>query len=225
MIIYEIKNRINNKIYVGKHSKCNTNKEFQQTNYWGSGTYIKRAIKRYGIENFEKSVIVENIINEDELDKYERLYIEKKNSKVPNGYNLTDGGEGLLNPSEKTRKLLSEHQIGEKNHRFGKSPSQQQRDKVSQTLINTLQSKEQREKMAERMKGEKNSMFGKTGENSPHFGIVKSKEHKRKLSETHKGKNNGMYGKTFYEVWIEKYGKEIADEKWEKWMKTRQRVN
>jgi hypothetical protein len=223
MIIYEIKNKINNKPYIGKHSKCNNDKEFQQTKYWGSGTYIKRAIKKYGIENFERKVVVENINSEKELDDSERLWIKNKNSKYPNGYNLTDGGEGLLNPSEETRKLLSKHQLGKKNHRFGKSPSQQQRNRVSQTLIKTLQSEEKRKQMSDLQRGEKNSNFGKTGENSPHYGTPKSKEHKRKLSETHKGNKNGMYKKTFYEIWVEKYGEIIADEKWKNWLSTRRK--
>jgi len=34
-----------------------------------------------------------------------------------------------------------------------------------------------------------------------------------------------MYGKTFYGIWIEKYGQEVADEKWKNWMKTRKRNN
>jgi len=28
------------------------------------------------------------------------------------------------------------------------------------------------------------------------------------------GKNNPMYGKSVYDIWLKKYGKDIADEKW-----------
>jgi hypothetical protein len=54
-------------------------------------------------------------------------------------------------------------------------------------------SKESREKMSSSRKGKKFS-----------------EEHKKSLS-----KNNGMKGRSIYDVWLEKYGKEEADRKWE----------
>jgi len=38
----------------------------------------------------------------------------------------------------------------------------------------------------------------------------------KKITQT-SGEGNGMYGKTPYEIWLEKYGKEIADKKLEEW--------
>ena len=37
------------------------------------------------------------------------------------------------------------------------------------------------------------------------------------------GEKNPMYGKTFYDVWVEKYGKEIADKKKEEWLKNKRK--
>jgi hypothetical protein len=42
--IYKITNLINNKIYIGKHSSKNMNKD----NYIGSGYLLLKAIKKYG---------------------------------------------------------------------------------------------------------------------------------------------------------------------------------
>lgn len=39
----------------------------------------------------------------------------------------------------------------------------------------------------------------------------------RSLKFGNSGVNNPMYGKTFYDVWLEKYGKDIADQKLEEW--------
>jgi len=78
--------------------------------------------------------------------------------------------------------------------------------------------------------GERNGMYGKVGDANPFFGKTHSKETLEKQSKVKLGKKhtkesllkmknlssgdkNGMFGKTFYEVWVEKYGKEIADKK------------
>jgi len=37
------------------------------------------------------------------------------------------------------------------------------------------------------------------------------------------GKNNPMYGRSLYSVWVEKYGKEIADEKYKNWINNKRR--
>ncbi len=90
---------------------------------------------------------------------------------------------------------------------------------------------EVKKKMSERFKGVNNPMYGKTGESNPFFGkqhtdetkqkiiknrdysIYKSDDFKQKISKSISGKNNPMFGKSVYSVWIEKYGKEIADNK------------
>ena len=47
--IYQITNTINDKIYVGKHMTLDLH-----DGYMGSGTLIKRAIEKYGIDFFKK---------------------------------------------------------------------------------------------------------------------------------------------------------------------------
>jgi group I intron endonuclease len=100
VIIYKTVNKINGKIYVGKDSHNNPN-------YLGSGKYIMRAIKKYSKENFVKETIdlAESI---EELNEKEKYWIKFYNCKVPNGYNFTDGGEGVcgLRHSEETKKQM-----------------------------------------------------------------------------------------------------------------------
>jgi hypothetical protein len=85
-----------------------------------------------------------------------------------------------------------------------------------------------KKRMSERFKGENNPMFGKVDDLNPFFGkhhteetkkrivknrdysVYKTDEFRDKLSEKTKGENNPMYGKSFYNVWVDKYGEDIA---------------
>lgn len=55
---------------------------------------LYNAMNKYGIENF----VVEELIEcpNDELDSYEKMYIEKLQTYEHNGYNVTKGGEGSI---------------------------------------------------------------------------------------------------------------------------------
>ena len=52
--LYQTKNIITNMTYIGRHSTDNLN-----DGYLGSGTILKRAIKKYGKHNFE--IIILNL--------------------------------------------------------------------------------------------------------------------------------------------------------------------
>ena len=101
--IYKITNRLNGKIYIGKHKYS---KYELDENYTASGTYINRSIKKYGIENFIKE-LVDSAQTLEELNEKEIYYIEKFNSRRPNGYNLTSGGDGLKDPDGETRRKMA----------------------------------------------------------------------------------------------------------------------
>lgn len=42
---------------------------------------------------------------------------------------------------------------------------------------------------------------------------TKTIDFKNKISKSNIGRNNPMYGRSYYDIWIEKYGKEVADNK------------
>jgi len=52
MIIYKTINIVNGKIYVGQDAHNNPN-------YLGSGYILKKAIEKYGRENFKKEILEE----------------------------------------------------------------------------------------------------------------------------------------------------------------------
>ena len=138
--IYLITNRINGKIYIGKHSTDKLN-----DGYMGSGKLILKAEQKYGIENFTKEYLA-FCDTEEKLNWLERFYIKKYNAKEC-GYNLSDGGEGCLgfhpdhrgskNPnfgkhrSDETKRKISMSRKGEKNPNFGKHWSEETKRKIS----------------------------------------------------------------------------------------------
>lgn len=88
--IYKTTNLINDKIYIGqKHSNT-----FLENKYLGSGYLLKKAITKYGKENF-KVEFLESANSKIELDRKEIQYIALYNSTDSDiGYNIAKGGQG-----------------------------------------------------------------------------------------------------------------------------------
>lgn len=82
---------------------------------------------------------------------------------------------------------------------------------VSCTAIKRFECEEERRKASERTL----KQFKEKG--NPFKGKKHTQETKdriaKKISSLVGGKNNPMYGKSFYQSWVDKYGKEIADKK------------
>lgn len=53
--------------------------------------YLNSSILKHGADNFNCELILTCEV--EELDEYEIVYVTKFNTKFPNGYNLTDGGQ------------------------------------------------------------------------------------------------------------------------------------
>lgn len=90
--VYEITNLVNGKKYIGKRS-CHC--PIEEDKYMGSGTLLKRAIDKYGIENFTKKVL-HICKDEDEAYKFEENHIEStKAYSDKKYYNIAYGGKGF----------------------------------------------------------------------------------------------------------------------------------
>ena len=91
-VIYLITCLINGKKYVGQTTQPLKKRIAQHK---CSDLYIDRAIRKYGWKNFKVEVI-EECYTVEQLNAREIFWIAALNTKVPNGYNQTDGGEGNL---------------------------------------------------------------------------------------------------------------------------------
>ena len=202
--VYEITNLINGKKYIGKRScKC----PIEEDKYMGSGKLLKKAINKYGKENFKKEIL-QICKNEKEALEKEIYVINKLDAtKNINYYNISNGGQGgntkagyseeelriyskKLSASLKGRKLSEETKMkislsrkdkykGENHPLYGKHHSETTKKKIS------MNSGSKREEV--RLKISKSSK-GKTLSNETKF----------KISESNKGKVPWNKGKAGY---------------------------
>jgi group I intron endonuclease len=127
MVVYIIINLVNGKQYIGRDAH-------NKKSYFGGGTAIKEAIKKYGKENFRKDIL-EYCDNKDHLLEREHYWLNYYNAaKDPNFYNMTNKSEkgwekGKERPerkgkrlSEETRKLISQNGKGKKKNSGEKTP-------------------------------------------------------------------------------------------------------
>lgn len=141
-VIYLVWNTFNGKRYVGQTTKP---LEMRIMQHKRSDLVVDKAIQKYGLENFRYGVI-KTCASKEELDYWERYYIVALKSKVPYGYNMTDGGEGTIgykftpaqcanvSAARKGKKLSQEHRAnigakvrGENNGFFGKHHTDESR--------------------------------------------------------------------------------------------------
>jgi hypothetical protein len=81
-------NKVNGKIYIGKHQTKDLN-----DGYMGSGKLISVAIEKYGIENFEKEILF-RFDNEADMNAKEKELVTSEFTKEDTNYNLCPGGYG-----------------------------------------------------------------------------------------------------------------------------------
>ena len=142
-IIYKATNRNNGKAYVGFTTKGLEARRaiHEHKAKKGLAGPFYRAIRKYGAGAFNWEVLAVGVDPDWMLKEMEPHYIEAHGTRAPKGYNLTDGGEGLLNPSPETRAKIG------LAHR-GKRVSPETRAKTSVSLKGHPTSPETRAKVA-----------------------------------------------------------------------------
>jgi len=170
MIVYKVVNKINHMCYVGKTTYSLGKRKIEHnSNLLNPHTYFHKALRKYGADNFKWNIVAE-CNNSLILNELEKFYIDYFKSILPNGYNLTYGGEGAIH-CEATKKKLSFAKLGKKNPMWGKHLS--------------LEAKKLK---AEIWKGRKHTEESKRKMSKNRKGIIFSDEHRRNLSISHKGK-------------------------------------
>lgn len=184
MVIYKTTNLVNGKQYIGRDSHNNPN-------YLGSGPLLKKAIRKYGKENFKKEIL-EVCKSEEDLsirEEYWLNYYDAGNNPIFYNRHNHSNGSGRGEKSfwygkhlyEETRKKLSERKAGKNHPNYGKHLSDETKIKISES-----------------QRGEKSRLYGMGGDKNNFFGKKHSEESKQKMRESHRknntsGKNNPYF--------------------------------
>ena len=171
--IYYIRNKINDKMYIGQSTNIDARWSHHKTDLRNNNHHnhhLQYAWNKYGEDNFEFNVIQE--CNIDELDSKEMYYI-KKYKTFTDGYNLDQGGAGIrgYKHTEESKKKMSENSkgkfCGEDSPHWGKPKSEETKKKISEARKGKGLSK---------------------GENNPMYGKTHSREARKKISDANKGR-------------------------------------
>lgn len=133
--VYKITNKLNGKAYVGITTKSIQERfEAHLNRAVRERSAIQNAMKKYGKSNFE-IVEIDTATSEVELFEKERFWIAHFNTFSENGYNLTEGGGGIVNMSEEIRAKISKSKSGKSILKLkGREISKEQRILISRTL-------------------------------------------------------------------------------------------
>lgn len=174
-ILYKITNLINGKIYIGVHKTDDIN-----DGYMGSGKILKRAIEKYGIENFSKEILQE-FDNPNDMYQMESQVVNQEFVSSPGTYNLKVGGNGGFDyiTSHPDRKIWSAN--GGKKSRGKKLLSTETKD-----LLTRIMFQRHKDGTAKKLTGQEFKGMKHTDETKA---IISAKN---KLN--HSGELNSQYG-------------------------------
>ena len=165
MRAYVITNKVSGKKYVGitRQSLAMRWKWHVSTAKRNDKYAICRAIRKYGADSFTIEEIVDGL-DWDDLCETEKTLIFALNTRAPNGYNLTDGGQGGKGVRHSAEAKLKISVAGK-----GRKLTEETKAKISAGHKGKTLSKEHRKKLSAAKLGKKQS--------------ARSKEHSEKISE------------------------------------------
>ncbi len=197
--IYKTTNLLNGKYYIGMHSTNNL-----KDGYLGSGSYLRRSIRKYGKENF-KCEILEYCNSREELIQREEEIVNEGLVKDFFCMNLKLGGIGGFCNEEHKKRWENGRNWGRVIG--GKNSQQRFRNDIEKVQARSLKASKTLKEIYTTRPG---NFYKKKH----------SKETKHKISKTKKGKNTGNKNSQYGTCWVTKEGinKKIKKEELETYL-------
>lgn len=149
-IVYQHKNKINGKIYIGITSRVPEKRWGRNGSNYKTSPYFYNAIQKYGWDNFEHNILYTNLTKEQACQKEQEL-IQYFHSMDRNfGYNSTSGGEMFIMNSE-TKNKISNKLKGNTNG-LGHPCSEEKKQKISKAQKGKKLTEEHKQKLSEAAK-------------------------------------------------------------------------
>lgn len=133
--VYKHQNKINDKVYIGITSMT-PSKRWNNGHGYYHNAHFNAAIKKYGWENFEHTILFDSLSKEEAEKKEIALIQQYKSSDTNYGYNIAKGGiSGVPYHSQTSKEKMSINSSGDKNPMFGKHHSEETKEKIRQKAI------------------------------------------------------------------------------------------
>jgi group I intron endonuclease len=156
--IYQIKNIVNGKFYIGKTEKTI---KYRFSNHMSAGKnpkdYFHNAVKKYGRENF-KIEIIKYVYEDDDINELEKHYI----GWLKPQYNLKEGGEGGRHNPQTIEKLKN----------WKKTEEHKKKLSEARMGVKPLITPERNEKISKKLKGRNNWSKGRKWWNNGEVSVL-----------------------------------------------------
>ena len=167
-IIYKTTNKVDGCYYIGQHIT-----ECLEDGYLGSGTVLKRCIKKYGKENFSREILA-HADNAEQLNALEAFYVGWDEVNSRSCYNLKTGGGAKGQLCKESRQKISDAQKG-------REFSLEHREAISVAMSGRKYSAERKRAIGDKRRGQTHTTESKNKISSALKGKPKSEEHRAKL--------------------------------------------
>ena len=148
--VYQHKNKINGKIYIGITSQKPEQRWGSQGCNYKSSPHFYSAIQKYGWDNFEHNILFTDLTKEQACLKEQELIKEYNSMNREFGYNSTSGGD-IFTMNEETKQKISQAMIGNQNG-LGHPCSEEKKEKISNAQKDRKFTEEHKQKLSEAAK-------------------------------------------------------------------------
>ena len=135
--IYKATSKTTGKSYIGFDSNWPNRKSVHKSNIKHKDYKFYRALKKYGWDDFEWSLVYQSTDRDHTLNEMESYFI-KQYDTFTNGYNMTVGGDGSVLSEEIIERIRKAN--------IGKKLSEETKEKLRQINLGKKQSPETKEK-------------------------------------------------------------------------------